>query len=348
MLIVSGPVESAEHHRAGHPERPSRARAAMAGVEDLHLGGELRMVEALPATRDQLTLVHDPAYLDELQAFCDAGGGDLDPDTYAVSRSWEAAKLAAGAGLRVVDELRREEEGVGFALVRPPGHHAVADRAMGFCLINNVAVAAAALAEGGERVLVVDWDVHHGNGTQAIFWNDHRVLYVSTHQWPLYPGTGRAREIGGPDALGYSVNIPVPPGSSGDTLRRAIDEVALPAIETFGATWVLVSAGFDAHRADHMAELGLSSGDFARLASLVGSFAPAPGRLAFFLEGGYDLEAVRSSVAASLGAVLGAETDAEPPTGDEIGRAAVRRAKTEREEALRSARQWATSERILQ
>ncbi len=348
MLIVSGPIESPEHHRAGHPERPSRARAAMAGVQDLHLGSELSLVEAAPATREALARVHAPAYLDELQAFCDAGGGDLDPDTYAVSRSCAAARLAAGAGLRVIEELQRTGEGVGFSLVRPPGHHAVSDRAMGFCLLNNVAVAAAALAEQGERVLVVDWDVHHGNGTQDIFWNDHRVLYVSTHQWPLYPGTGRAREVGGPDALGYTVNIPVPPGSSGDTLRRAIDEVALPAIETFGPTWVLVSAGFDAHRSDRMAELGLSDGDFARLASTVAGFAPGPGRLVFFLEGGYDLEAMRSSVSASLGAVLGAPTSTETPTRDDGGHAVVSAAKTEREEALRSARQWAQNERILE
>jgi acetoin utilization deacetylase AcuC-like enzyme len=231
--------------------------------------------------------------------------------------------------------------------VRPPGHHALADRAMGFCLLNNVAVAAANLAQRGERVLVVDWDVHHGNGTQDIFWNDHRVLYVSTHQWPLYPGSGRAREVGGPNALGYTVNIPVPPGSRGDTLRRAIDEVALPAIERFGPTWVLVSAGFDAHRADPMADLGLSSGDFARLATVVAGLAPGPGRVVFFLEGGYDLDALRSSVAASLGAVLGAAAKDEEPTGDDTGRAVVTQAKAEREEAMAKQRQSVQSERVL-
>ena len=210
MLIVSGPVGSSEHERAGHPERPARVVAAMAGVDDLHLGTDLQIVPPQIADRTQLTRVHSATYLDELAGFCEAGGGDLDPDTYATADSWATARTAAGAGLAVIDAVRRHPDSVGFVAARPPGHHALRDRALGFCLLNNIAVSAAALTEAGERVLIVDWDVHHGNGTQAIFWNDPNVLYVSTHQWPLFPGSGTPDEIGGPRALGRTVNVPLP------------------------------------------------------------------------------------------------------------------------------------------
>ncbi len=191
---------------------------------------------------------------------------------------------------------------------------------MGFCLLNNVAVAAAALTAAGERVLIVDWDVHHGNGTQAIFWDDPGVLYVSTHQSPFYPGTGAADEVGGANAKGLTVNVPLPAGATGDVVRRALDVVAAPVIEAFAPTWVLVSAGFDAHRADPLADLALSGGDFAALARTVSAFAPRPGRLVMLLEGGYDLAGLRTSVAVTLGALTGADPTAptrelgEPPT----------------------------------
>jgi acetoin utilization deacetylase AcuC-like enzyme len=198
---------------------------------------------------------------------------------------------------------------------------------MGFCLVNNVAVVAAALAERGERVLVLDWDVHHGNGTQDIFWDDARVLYVSTHQWPLYPGTGSVRETGGPAAAGLTVNIPLPAGTAGDTVRQALDEVVAPAVERFRPTWVLVSAGFDAHRADPLAELRLTAGDFADLARRARSFAPGPGRLALLLEGGYDLTALRRSVGASLAAVLDRDYRPEPASTGGPGAEAVEAAR---------------------
>jgi acetoin utilization deacetylase AcuC-like enzyme len=175
--------------------------------------------------------------------------------------------------------------------------------------------------------MIVDWDVHHGNGTQAIFWNDDRVCYVSTHQDGLYPGTGRIGELGGADARGLTVNIPLPPGATGDVVTRALDEVAAPVAARFAPTWVLVSAGYDAHRDDPLADLALSGGDYARLASLVREFAPATGRLAFFLEGGYDLDALRTSVAATLGAIVGADPrGAEASTSGGPGTEAVARA----------------------
>jgi acetoin utilization deacetylase AcuC-like enzyme len=225
--------------------------------------------------------------------------------------------LAVGAALAAVDALAHGEGEAAFVAARPPGHHALRDEPMGFCLLNNVAVAAATLAARGERVLVVDWDVHHGNGTQAIFWDDPRVLYVSTHQWPLYPGTGRVVETGGPGAPGLTVNVPVPPRATGDVLLRALDDVVAPVVERFAPTWVLVSAGFDAHRDDPMAGLHLTAGDFADLARRVQGFAPGPGRLALLLEGGYDLDALRVSVGATLAAVMG--TDFRPEAASNGG-----------------------------
>lgn len=333
MLIMNGSVSDAAHEQAGHPERPDRLGASMAGVHDLHLGDDLQFVAPYSATRAELLRVHDGAFLDELGAFCYEGGGNIDEDTYATFDSWAIAQYGAGAGLAVVKELQARDDGVGFIAARPPGHHALRDRAMGFCLLNNVAVTAAALTEQGERVLIVDWDVHHGNGTQSIFWNDPNVLYVSTHQWPLYPGSGGAREIGGLDAGGRTLNIPLPPGATGDVLQRGLEEIAAPVIEQFAPTWVLVSAGFDAHRDDPIANLSLSSGDFASLARTVAAFAPA-GRLALFLEGGYNVEALRSCVAASLGAALEITHASEPPTNGGPGHAEIERAKSERRIAL--------------
>lgn len=201
---------------------------------------------------------------------------------------------------------------------------------MGFCLLNNVAVSAAALAAKGQRVLIIDWDVHHGNGTQSIFWDDPRVLYVSTHQWPLFPGTGRSQEVGGTNAVGLTVNIPLPRGATGDVVQGALEQVAAPVIDHFAPDWVLVSCGFDAHRADPLGELALSTGDFARLARLVRSFAPCPGRLALFLEGGYSAMALRSSTAAVLGALLDIAVGLEPSTSGGPGREAVASAGTAR------------------
>ena len=317
----------------------------MRGIEDLGLGDDLKIAPAHSATRAELERVHSGGYLDELDAFCYGGGGDLDEDTYATYYSWSIATFAAGAGHSVVEQLRHYDDGVGFVVARPPGHHALRDRAMGFCLLNNVAVTAASLVAAGERVLIVDWDVHHGNGTQSIFWDEPNVLYVSTHQWPLFPGSGVAGEIGGPHALGATINLPVPPGATGDVLRRALEVVAAPVIDQFSPTWVLVSAGYDAHRDDPMADLALTSGDFAQLAQLASSFAPRPGRLAMFLEGGYDLSALRTSVAATLGQVLGAAFSAEAATHGGPGEEAVDRAQSERLVAFHHQQEQYSSEK---
>jgi len=202
---------------------------------------------------------------------------------------------------------------------------------MGFCLFNNVAVTAAALAERGERVLVVDYDAHHGNGTQDIFWTDPRVAYVSLHQYPLYPGTGGLREVGDGEGRGFTVNLPLPAGSTGDAYRAGVDEVIRPLAETFEPTWLLLSAGFDAHRADPLTDLGLSAGDVADLTSELLSLVPEGRRIAF-LEGGYDLEALASCAAACLGALAGQRCADEPPTSGGPGREAVRSAALVRHE----------------
>jgi acetoin utilization deacetylase AcuC-like enzyme len=338
-VLVVGPSGEASHDGGRHPERPSRIGAVMAGVADVEqeLGSDLVLLPAVAAEVDALERVHSARYVESVRQLCAAGGGHVDPDTYARPDSWDAALRAAGAGLQAVEVLRSQGEGVAFVAARPPGHHALAERGMGFCLFNNVAVAAAALADTGERVVIVDWDVHHGNGTQAIFWDDPRVLYVSTHQSPLYPGSGAADEVGGSGARGLTVNVPLPAGATGDVVRRALDEVAAPVVAEFAPTWVLVSAGFDAHRADPLADLALSAGDFADLAGDVAGYAPRDGRMVLFLEGGYDLEALRSSVAATLGALGGTGVgsgEGERPTAGGAGSHAVGAAADERARAL--------------
>jgi acetoin utilization deacetylase AcuC-like enzyme len=334
-LIVAGPSGLSEHDGGPrHPEHPSRLVAVMAGVRTVAPEHEVVSPAFHDASMDEMARAHDPGYLADLERFCAEGGGDIDADTYARPDSWTAARRGAGAGLAALKELERGGEGVAFVPVRPPGHHATANRAMGFCLVNNVAVAAASRTALGERVLIVDWDVHHGNGTQAIFWDDPDVLYVSTHQHPLYPGTGRADEVGGPAAAGRTLNFPLPPGATGDVVRAALDVEARPAIEEFRPDWVLVSCGFDAHRDDPLSDLRLSSGDFAELARVVSEFAPRPGRLALFLEGGYHADALESSVVATLDALLGGRGRPPVPTVGGPGLAQLRADRSTRQRAI--------------
>ena len=306
----------------GHPERPARLDAVLRGISAAGLDEAVVPVAPRPARRDELELVHPAAFLDAVERFCTSGGGHIDADTAAGPESWDAAVLAAGAGLDAVERLDRGEAEAAFLAVRPPGHHATPARAMGFCLLNNVAVTAAALAARGERVLILDWDAHHGNGTQDAFYADGRVAYVSLHQFPLYPGTGRLEETGVGAGEGTTVNLPMPAGSTGDSYLAAIDEVVAPLAKSFGPTWVLVSAGFDSHRADPLTDLGLSAGDFALLTERVMELAPA-GRRVAFLEGGYDLDALAASAGACVAALAGVAYRPEPPTSGRIGRSVV-------------------------
>ena len=297
-----------------HPEAPGRLVSAAAGVRSSVPSERMRAISPPHASIDDLANAHDREYLERLLADAESGGSQLDADTYTARGSFETARRAAGAMLAAVDEVDSGRAQRAFALVRPPGHHALADRAMGFCLVNNVAVAAARLRNKGERVVIIDWDVHHGNGTQDIFYNDPQVLYISTHQAPHYPGTGAVNEVGAGDARGTNLNIPLRAGSAGDMMRAAFDEVVLPAVTEFAPTRVLLSAGFDAHRDDPLADLQLTSSDYVDLTHRVLSVCPN-GELVAVLEGGYDFQALARS-AGAVAAVL-ADVEATIDEGEE-------------------------------
>jgi acetoin utilization deacetylase AcuC-like enzyme len=330
VLLVTDPRFLAHDTGPGHPERPARLDAVLAGIKAAGVDEALVPVEPRPATQAELERVHAGRYMQAIEHFCATGGGHIDADTVVGAASWDTAVLAAGAGLAAIERLDAGEGDAAFLAVRPPGHHARPSTAMGFCLLNNVAVAAAALADRGERVLIVDWDAHHGNGTQDAFREDDRVVYASMHEWgPLaYPWTG-----GPGENAASTVNLPFPSGTTGDAYRAALDDVLVPLAEAFGPTWVIVSAGFDGHRADPLTDLGLSAGDYVDLTTRVVDLVP-PGRRLVFLEGGYDLRALAASAGACVSALAGSPVTPEPPTGAGPGLEAVeavRRLRVERE-----------------
>lgn len=252
-----------------------------------------------PIERSELAIVHDPSYIEMIEQFCRLGGGALDMDTFASTASWEAALTAAGGVRALVEELSASEDATGLALTRPPGHHALPSRAMGFCLFNNTAITAAYLRSRGERVAILDWDVHHGNGTQEMLGDDPGALYVSIHQDHFYPYEGYVDDIESGAAKGTIVNIPLPEGTAGDVYRRAWAELVLPVVSQFEPDWVLISAGFDAHASDELASFFLDSSDYGWLAAGLADLHP-PNRTVYALEGGYDLDALTESTRFAL------------------------------------------------
>ncbi|HVK75572.1 MAG TPA: histone deacetylase [Kofleriaceae bacterium] len=329
------------HHLApsGHPERPARAEAVRDALYAAGLRDRGRHIPVRPARDEELVRVHTPGYLDELVRTVPGRTGWLDGDTYFSPGTWEAALAAAGSVTELTLQVLAGELASGLAVVRPPGHHAESNRAMGFCLINNVAVAAAAArAAGAARVAILDWDVHHGNGTQQIFWDDPSVLYLSVHQFPFYPGTGAPDEIGGPHARGATVNVGLPAGSGDREYLAAFDHVMVPALRDFRPDLILVSAGFDAHHADPLAAMRVTRLGFAGMAARMRAVADevSGGRWVVALEGGYDLNGLGEGATAALGALAAPATprfdevlldDAAHPAQDAI--AATRRAHAE-------------------
>jgi acetoin utilization deacetylase AcuC-like enzyme len=292
---------------AGHPERPERLDAIRIGLLDADLEGRLESMAPRPATHAELGRVHTAAHVAAVVA-TDGRTVRFDADTQAGPRSHAAALLAAGAACDAVDRVLDGTLDRAFCVVRPPGHHAEADRAMGFCLFNNVAVAAAqALDRGLERVLIIDFDVHHGNGTQHIFAADRRVLYVSSHAWPFYPGTGALQETGEGDARGFTVNLPMPMGCGDGEYAHLYREIVVPIGRAFDPELVLVSAGFDASLGDPLAGMRVTAAGFAELAGacLETASGAAGGRAVFVLEGGYDLDALSAGGASVAGQLLG-------------------------------------------
>ena len=292
-----------EHDTGDHPENAGRLLAVDTALERLDLLADRPEIPFDAAPDDVLARVHDPRYIAGIREFSAQGGGWLDADTPVGARSVEVAALAAGAGMAAVDAVLDGQSRRGFVLARPPGHHATPSRGMGFCLFNSIAVAAAhALARGVERVLIVDWDVHHGNGTQDAFYETDEVLFCSVHQWPLYPGTGAASERGVGRGAGYTINVPLAPGANDDAYMATFDQVIVPAANAFQPQIVLISAGFDAHANDPLAGMLVTERGFANLARRVIGIADdyADGRVVAFLEGGYDPAALAASVVATL------------------------------------------------
>lgn len=313
---------SFEHETGAHPENARRLMAIEAALSERDWLG-LDLVEAPAATREQLLRVHDEAHVDAIERLSGRGGGAIDLDTVASAGSWEAALHAAGGAADAVDRLLAGDSdgAVPFAFcgLRPPGHHAERRRAMGFCLFNNAGVAAAqALNEHGvERVLVFDWDVHHGNGTEQIFYESPQVLYISVHQSPLYPGTGATSDSGSGPGEGYTVNLPVPPGAGPREYLALTQHLVVPLAREWRPQLLVVSAGYDAHRDDPLAQCELEESAYAEMAAMIrGLAAELSAPVLICLEGGYALDALARSVAATLEALASgadaSEADPEP------------------------------------
>ncbi len=295
------------HLTGAHPERPDRLARTWKALADKGIVEKCRRTPCKPATEKQLVRVHHPDHVKRVQAFCDDGAGRIETDTVCSEDSFKAAQLAAGTACDAVKRVLEGEDKTAFCLIRPPGHHALADKPMGFCLFNTVAVAAReAIAEGLKNVLIVDWDVHHGNGTQDIFWDAGDVSFFSIHRFPFYPGSGEKSEVGSGKGLGAIRNAPISYG----TERKDFHAEFKKNLESMAAKWkpelILLSAGFDAHRLDPIGSLQLETEDFEILTKTVLDVADihAKGRVVSLLEGGYNVEVLADSVTLHLETML--------------------------------------------
>jgi acetoin utilization deacetylase AcuC-like enzyme len=339
-LIVISSERFVEHTTPpGHPESPERAEV-MEGVALTWRDGGGEIVAPRPATREQLARVHSPEYLDRMAGTSGVAVA-LDPDTYTSPETYEVALLSAGAAIDAVERVLNTRGTRALVLSRPPGHHAERDRAMGFCFFNNVAVAAAhARARGIKRMAIVDYDVHHGNGTQHMFEHDADVLYVSMHQYPYYPGTGAASEVGYGDGLGRTVNLPLEVGATDEDYRTVFEQVVAPVLQQFQPELMLLSAGFDAHVRDPLAGMRVTTEGFSAMNALLRSIAEehCDGRLVAVTEGGYDLRALRECLQATVD--LFSESSASPPRWPASGVVSTRGSETVRQAKLHLARHW--------
>lgn len=295
----------AEHAMGlGHAESPSRLFAIKEILDGNGVGRELLYQEARAATKEELTLIHDESYIKYIEQTAGAERTFLDPDTSANAHTWETATLAAGSGIVLTQKVVEEKLINAFALVRPPGHHAEKNHAMGFCIFNNIAIAAKYATKylGIERIAIIDFDVHHGNGTQNAFYNDERVLYISTHRQHFYPGSGGENETGEGKGSGTNLNIPLEYGADDDVYKRIFDKKIVPAVNKFNPELMLVSAGYDAHCRDPLGGMKVTTEGFRWITQTLSELAKeyCKGKQVYFLEGGYDLKALRESVEATL------------------------------------------------
>jgi acetoin utilization deacetylase AcuC-like enzyme len=308
MTLLYNSPSFLDHETGGHPERADRIRKIPERLLAAGLTEQCRTPEFKPVSRQRLARVHSPSYIDEVWAYAKSGGGYIESDTVVSPATYDVAMLAAGSACDAVERLLRGEDASALCLVRPPGHHAMINHAMGFCIFNNVAVAARLAVDvlGLERVLIVDWDIHHGNGTQAAFWEEPKVGFLSIHRWPFYPGSGDADETGGGRGLGTTLNLPIEYG----TPREDYMAIFRDNLDKFAAKLkpqlVLVSAGFDTHRLDPVGDLGLETEDFIPLTDAVLDVADtySDGRLVSVLEGGYAPDVVADCVAVHLAQML--------------------------------------------
>lgn len=317
------------HTQAQHPERKERLEYILAALSEQEMAGRVRLITPVPATVDQLIRVHTRSHLRKVEEACRQGRPFLDMDTYLVPRSYEVALLSAGgalSGLQVIMEGNIKQV---FALIRPPGHHAERERSMGFCLFNNIAVAAAAARQeyGLNRIAIVDWDVHHGNGTEQIFAEDPSVLFISVHQSPAYPGTGRLSDIGFGAGTGYTVNIPLPGGSGDADYLLSLEKIIIPVLDSFKPEILMISAGQDAYCRDPLAGMDLSIYGYYRMAEALAGAAQrwCGGRLLLCLEGGYHLTGQADAVRQVLNAIGRWDLPAPEHGAETVPAAAVRR-----------------------